>query len=112
MRPESDRSSTQPDKRPSFQPREQRPAPDRNRRSDHADRDRTSRTSSFRSDAPTDPGSPALPDLSMENVRQLMSMLQSQLDKHTRRSKIRPSELAGAYLADSTTTYALGARVD
>ena len=112
MCPESGRRSTQPDKRPSFQASEQRPAPDSNRRSDHADRDRTSRTSSFRSDAPTDPGSPALPDLSMENVRQLMSMLQSQRDKHTRRSKIRPSELAGAYLADSTTTYALGARVD
>ena len=48
----------------------------------------------------------------MENVKQLMSMLQSQLDKHTSLSKIRPSELAGAYLADSTNTYALGARVD
>ena len=45
-----------------------------------------------------------------------MSMLQSQMDKHTRRSKIRPSELAGAYLAGSTSEttapYALGARVD
>ena len=48
----------------------------------------------------------------MDNIKQLMSMLQSQLDKHTRLSKIRPSELAGAYLADSTATYALGARVD
>ena len=38
MSPDSDRRSTQPDKRPSFQAREQRPAPDHNRRSDHADR--------------------------------------------------------------------------
>ena len=48
----------------------------------------------------------------MDNVKQLRSLLQSQLDKHTRRSKTRSSELAGAYVADSTTTYALGAHVD
>ena len=41
-RPEPDRRSTRPDQRPPFQAREQRPGPDRSRRSDHADRDRTS----------------------------------------------------------------------
>ena len=57
MRPDPDRRSTQQDKRLSFQAREQRPAQDSNKRSDHTDRDRTSRTSSLRSDAPTDSGS-------------------------------------------------------
>ena len=101
---------TDPDRRPTYQDK-RLALSDRDTRQDLPNRDRTSRTSTHRSDAPTEMGPSVLPDLPMEQVQQLISLLQSQVDKHTRRSKIRPSERAAAYLAAPSHIHALGARV-
>jgi hypothetical protein len=88
---------------------------DRNRRSDQLDSKRTSRTSTQRSNAPTDSARPAPTDLSLEQIRQLQRQLQAQVDKQSRSSQISPSNRATAFLAASesaTSGYTYHARID
>jgi hypothetical protein len=62
---------------------------DSDRRLDNLDHTRTSRTSTQNSDAPTDSDQATLPDLSMEQVQQLQRLLQSQMYRHTNRSRVQ-----------------------